>query len=549
MKQSISLWALGIAAIAGFASCSHSNTQGRYIPEEAAIVVHVDGKSLSAKLPWEEVRKNALFQQVEQDSTTKAELKKLLENPENSGIDTKTDLIFFAVKDSLGGYVAFEGTIKNLETFKAFNKEITKGGSEQEKDGINYISKSPMTVGWNKERFIYLFDAPEMSKLNQLDGGYGDGGSIKKSRDLSTGIQQLFAIKESNTLAKESKFSALIKEPGDIHFWMNAEQLNKGAASNPMLAMINLDKMYKGSITTATFSFDNGKVNVDTKSYAGEELTKLYKNYNGGKISEDMLKRIPGTDVSGVMAFHFQPEAFKELFKVMGLEGVANTALQSYAGFSLDDFIKANKGDVVMGLSDFKMEKDSFEREKPSFNFVFAASIGDKDAFNKLINAGKKLGALKGSDDPSKLPIAYSSNGTYFALSNTQANADHYLETPKSNFDFISKINDGPFGGYLNIHSLLASAAPTVESDSTAKVVHALSIKMWDNLLWKGGEFKDNGIHQHMEINLMDKNQNSLKQLNDYANKISELIKAQKDKDREEMKRMMGSDETVPEED
>jgi hypothetical protein len=52
---------------------------------------------------------------------------------------------------------------------------------------------------------------------------------------------------------------------------------------------------------------------------------------------------------------------------------------------------------------------------------------------------------------------------------------------------------------------------------------------MWDNLLSTGGDFKNGGITQHMEINLVDKTTNSLKQLNSYLGVMGSIEKKKKD--------------------
>lgn len=53
--------------------------------------------------------------------------------------------------------------------------------------------------------------------------------------------------------------------------------------------------------------------------------------------------------------------------------------------------------------------------------------------------------------------------------------------------------------------------------------MYEASLKMWDNLIATGGKFNDGGISQHVEINLVDKSTNSLKQLNNYLGTISVL--------------------------
>ena len=151
---------LAAASIILLASCNNSNSQGKFIPKEAAIVIHIDGKSLSAKLPWEEIKQNPAFKQAYNDSTIPAAMKVLLNNPDSAGIDTKTDMLLFVQKDSSGGYVAFEGTVKDEKLFKTFNKQFTEKATESEKDGVNFISQAPLCIGFTKDKFhVYKNDS------------------------------------------------------------------------------------------------------------------------------------------------------------------------------------------------------------------------------------------------------------------------------------------------------------------------------------------------------------------------------------------------------
>ena len=540
-------FAFTIAAIALLASCTKTNTQGKLIPKEAAIVVKVDGKSLSAKLPWEEIKQNPLFKEIYADSSLPATLKSLLNDPESAGIDTKADLMFFAIKDSLGGYVGFEGTVKDEKTFKTFNQTISENGTESENDGVQFISKSPACVGFTKEKFVYVFDAPQISQMDDLSKRMIrdsiDIGPLAK-RDIGSTCKLIFALKESNSLAKDEKFTALMKENGDVQFWMNTEELSKGGSSSAALAMVNLEQFYKGNITTGSINFDEGKIMVKSKTYASEEMIKLFKKYSGGKVNEDMIKRMPGKDVVGIIALNFKPEAIRDLIKLTGLDGLINMGVQKI-GFSTDEFIKANKGDVFLGLSDlalkpdtsaskFKIEGDAITMsQKPSFNFVFSASIVYKDAFNKLVNAGKKIGDGL-NDYNSKFPLAFNSNANYFVMSNSQQNVDQYLRSASANFDFINKINGEPIGAYVNIQTLLKAFESEASKDSSAKTMYDASLKMWDNILWKGGNYSDGGIMQSGEINLVDKTTNSLKQLNQYVAKFSDIYKTQRAKQKQD---------------
>jgi hypothetical protein len=538
-----------------FTACKKTNTQGRLIPEDAAVAVQIDGKSLLSKLSWNEIKENHLFQDIYNDSDLTATVKKLLEDPEKAGIDIHNDLLFFTKKDSTGGYVAIEGSVKDAALLKTFNTGIAKNASEKESDGVHYISQATLCAGWNNEKFVYVIDAPALKELDDLSRRMmKDSIDLPKPmpRDINATCKAVFALKESNSLAQDEKFTRLMKQEGDVRFWLNSEAL--GGAAVGMAAMVNLDKLYKGNITTFAASFDNGKITMKGRSYAGDDLTKLFKKYGGGKLNEDMLKRIPGKEMVAAAGLNFKPEGIKEFLKMLNLDGLVNIGLNSL-GFTMDDFIKANKGDIAFGISDLQLKTDTASnymyrdndlpvtsKMKPDLNFVFAAAIGDKDAFNKLINAGKKLGGK--AENEKSLPIAYNTNGNYFVLSNSKENADKYLAGTNTNNDFISKISGQAFGGYLNMQAAMRPFVNEVSTDSLDKTLYDINLKMWDNILWKGGDIEDGAITQSVEINLLDKTTNSLKQLNMYSSKLADLYKEKKKKQKGDVMAFDDADKT-----
>lgn len=527
------------------ASCGKNNIQGRLVPIGASFVVTMDGKSLSSKLSWEEIKQNPLFAELKADSTVPAAVKSLLDNPENSGVDLKADCLLFALKDSIGTYIGFQGNIKDENKFAAFNKQITENGVESESDKIKFISKYPVCVGWSREKFTYIIDASQVSEVYPpMSGMLRDSNNISHvaRRDIGATCKSVFALKEGNSLAKDERFTQLMKETGDMHFWINSEALMSYGTNPGPLSIMNLEKFYKGSATTGTINFANGQILVKAKSYASGELIDVLKKYAGAKINEEMIRRMPGKDIVAVMAVNFKPEGIRELIKLTGLDGLANSGLQNL-GFTMDDIIKANKGDFLVGVSDLSLQKginsynaegqreDLLLADKPDFKFIFSLSIADKEAFNKILNAGKKLSPEMG--DGSNSPIAYKSDGNWFVISNNIKNVDQFLGKPEGNFDFISKISGKPVGGYVNLQALINVFGQEASKDSAAKIVYDASKKMWSDMLWKGGDYADGGIEQTLEINLVDKTTNSLKQLNQYVTKLSELYNEKRRRQKE----------------
>ena len=524
IKRILPIAFAGIIAMLLFASCSKkSNKEGRYIPATAGVVMHIDGELLNSKLSWDEIKQNYIFKKMIADTSVSSFAKSILENPENSGVNIKSDIIVFVVKDSLGGYSAVEGAIKDEAKFKAMLVNAIKNGKETTKDGFTFFGDEKSSVAYNKEKFVVSYNTPQIAMMDKLQTySIDDTSNVSETnatRDMATTTANILNLKEDASLANNEKFSGLMAEKGDAHFWFNAQYFVSTAALSGISAMANLTKLYDGAITTGTVNFENGKINFDVKSYGGKEITELYKKYNGSDFDKSMVKNIPSQNLAGLFAFNFKPEGIKEFLKLLNMDGLANLGA-GQVGFNLDEFVKANKGDILFAVTDIK--KDSIAGEAASF--IFAASINDKPSFNKIIDAGKKYGGglVVGSTEAAK--YSYNVNDKYFVFTNNKTTTDTYLAgTANSSFSFLDKITGGPFGGYVNFQYILNSLKPKADADSLDIAAYDASVKIWDNLLISGGNFKDGGITQHWEVNMLDKNTNSLKQLNSYLGRMTEI--------------------------
>lgn len=525
-KRFFSFSAIAFMAILLFTSCSKkTNKQGRYIPETVAAVMHINGESLNAKLPWEEIKKNEWFAEMQKDSTMSGFSKSILENPANSGVNVKGDILIFYVTDSSGNYAALEGAITDETKFKSMLLEANKNGKEIVKDGYTYFTDEKNCVAYNKERFFATMATNDYNYFANplplpLDTGYSDVNTTAK-KDMSIVAAQLVALAEDKSMAKNEKFSELLANKGDAHFWINAKYIGGTKNLAGMAAMANISKLYDGAITVGTLNFENGKIDIDAKSYGGKEITDLYKNYNGTGVDKTMLQNIPSQNVAGVFAFNFKPAGIKEFLKILNMDGLANLGA-AQIGFNLEEFVKANKGDILIAATDVKEDSASFGQ--PTAKFIFATSIGDKPSFNKIIDAGKKYGSALGSMGAEK--FAFNTNDKYFVLSNDKVSADKFLAgSTAAAPSYVDKIVGGPFGGFVNFQYLINSMKPKTDADSASVAMYNASLKMWDNMILNGGNFKDGGITQHWEINMLDKNTNSLKQLNTYVGFMSAMQK------------------------
>lgn len=503
-------YVLYLAIIVVASSCSKSNKEGRYIPNAASFVVHLNGKSLSSKLPWEEIKQSELFKKAYSDSSISAFMKSVLDNPENSGIDIQNDILIFGMEDSSGGYTSVQGTIKDETKYTQFNKQVSENATSSESDGIHFSTNQKFTTAWNKDKFVVVMNGNNRRKMpfDYLDSNRTYAPPLPP-RDMLPIAKYIFNLKETNSLGKEEKFTELMKSTGDIHFWINTEIIAAGAmgtqAMGPM-SMFNMNKLYQGSRLTGTVNFENGKITADFKSYSNKEMSELMDKYSGDKINTEMVKRIPSQNLAALFILNFKPEGIRAYLKLLGLDGFANMNAPMF-GASIDDLIKAMKGDLLIAATDIKQDSIG----KPDVSFILATSVADRQAFDKLKKVGEKLIAEKMGNVEGQ-SIFQNMNEKYFAVGNKKQSVDQYISSAgNSNFDFTEKFSSGPFGAYINFQYILKSLAPAMAKDSAGAAIHAASLKMWDNLQgYKLGDM------QHVEINLMDKNTNSLKQMNTY---------------------------------
>ena len=520
MQKSFALLSVSaIIAVMLFSSCGKTNKQGRYIPANAGVVFMVDGESLNAKLPWDEVKQNEIFNKMMADTSVPAFAKLIMENPESSGVNIKSDLIMFMVKDTLGGYAAVMGNLKDAAKFKQFLGNANKEAKEISKEGYTYFSDYKSSVGYNKDKFIITMNTPQLKSVDKMDPMSAPGDTsftmpeVEYTRDMNAITAMVINLKEGNSLGKNERFGDMMKGKGDVHFWFNAEQFNATAGLGAMAAIANLGKFTEGAVVAGIANFDNGKIIIDAKSYGGKEMTDIYRKYSAESFDKSMVKNIPSQNIAGMFALSFKPEGMRELLKFLGVDGLFNMGT-AQMGFNLDDAIKANKGDFLIAITDIK---DDTAKGKDG-QFIFAAAIGDKPSFNKLIDAGRKVESSMNTGDSSTNKYTYNTNDKYFVLTNNKTTTASYLAgTANTSYPFMDKISGGPMGGYVNFQYIMNALKPKVTADSIDRATYDASIKMWDNLYISGGNFKDGGITQHWEINLMDKNTNSLKQLNSYS--------------------------------
>ncbi|HEX7847605.1 MAG TPA: DUF4836 family protein [Chitinophagaceae bacterium] len=524
MKRNLYLPALiAFALLLVFSSCS--NKSGVPVPADAAFVIHVDGKSLSSKLSWDEIKQNEWYKKT-YAQTTDSLARKVLDNPEASGIDIKSDAYFFVTMRGKGGFVGFTCNISDEKAFASFMEKVAKPETVKKDGSISLITEHSSVISWNSNRFVAIADAPGAG------AGFGGGGGKRYSEDSLVVIaKDIYKLKGKKSIGSNSKFADMLKEPGDAHFWVNTGAFY-GSSLPPMLAATKVASLFDGNFTTATLNFENGKIAVDARQFMNKDLMAIYKKNPMKNVDPAILKKIPTGDVAAAIAINYPPAALKEIVTLVGVDGLLSMFLGN-TGLSIDDVVKAANGDIVFTVSDFKVTKEkqtigegpgafSYEDEKASAKLLFGIAIGDKTSFDKVANTIKQQFAGEpGLMEKAKNNIAQQTKDGWYLVGNDSVYLNGF-GAAATDHPFISKISGHPMGGYIDIQKFITGARPVM--DSSAHKIADEAMKVWQDILFYGGGTSGDASTSHFEINFVDKNTNSLKQLNKFLDFVASMF-------------------------
>jgi hypothetical protein len=519
------------------------------IPEDASMVLHINAASLSSKLSWDEIKKSEWFSMMSRDSKPGEFEKKLLDNPESSGIDLKSDMYLFMKTSGNNAYMVFQGKIRDVAAYEAAVKQISDGKEIKKEGGFSYVGEGGNYLTWTADRFIVVGRSDMQMGIRR----YG-GGSVITRDTLLKYVKFLYNLKTNKSIGSDSRFASLLSEPGEMHFWVNSSDFTRNSMPGE-LSMLKAASLVEDIVTAATINFDNGKITATAKSYYNKELEGLYKKYKAGNLNTDMLKRIPGQNISAVFAMNYPPEGVKEFLKLLGVDGLVNGFLGE-AGYSIDEFVKANKGDLMIAVSDFTVKEKEMPLDSggdkpnvhkttvPDAKILFATSINDKAAFDKLI--GILSSKIKEEAVTDKLPdIKYEVKDNWFIAGNAADQVSSFSAGTATDHPFISKISGHPMGGYINLQKII-SGIDRKGMGMMEKMITGDGANIWDDIVFYGGEMKGDASVSYFEINLVDKNSNSLKQLNSYMSSMAKKAKEYESTAEERLKNMNDSTTVKP---
>jgi len=497
------LSAIAVAASL-FTSCRNSKTKDLTVPKDASTVVVINGAAIDSKASWNDLMQADWFRREKQMETDSFD-KQLLEDPEKSGVDLKSDFIYFTHKRDFTTYSVFEGTVKDVSDFEKLLNKKNPGKKTEESGDFNFmlIDKSEF-ISWSNSKFIYI------------SGQQSIGANPSVSVDsLKAYAGSLYDLKKDNAINSVENYSLLLKEDGDIHFWSNTADALSNFQFGP-LPLIAASAMMQGSITAGTINFENGKVVIKSRQYLNATLSKLVESYSARPLSDTLLNHVP-QGASIVIAMNYQPQLIRDFLKVSGTESTTKKFLEDY-NLSFDELLQASEGQVLMTASELgpqaTTENDEMADDIFPFggNLLLAASINNDSAFKKLGTHIRQIFPTASIQVQNK----------WFLVGNSTATVNQFL-SPNNNPTIKEKLSGHPIGIYVDIQKGLQQWNVHGLDSALLQQIN-LSKSFWENIISTGGEFKNGSVNFETSINLADKSTNSLRQFSKYSQQMSGLI-------------------------
>lgn len=517
-------------------SCNNIPDHAKYIPKNAAIVVGIDIKALTKKVAWNAITGSKLFKDMQKQMQGKAGDKSF----EDAGIDVaNTMYAYIAPGSGANGEQRVTALIplSNAGKFETFLNTNFPGKTITQQGKIKTAALNEnMYAGWNDKLLIIM----NTSHYYYSDSALSEPAAPDAAQSIAD-MQAAFNIAPDNSIIHNDRYVALEHEGHDILFWMNYEQVMSKYMDNSgvewMSTLSGMSSFWKDAAVTAGFDFEKGKIAGEVHYYISNDLKNMASEFGGTNADKEMIDKLPAQNLDMLFAYHLSTKGTHDLLEKMGVLGFANLALTNQ-NMDVDYIMNAFTGDMGLALNNFKVKMENIAgdttyggmtpyRASTRFvDFVYVMKINKKQNFDKLLSlAGemiKPMGANAYYFSYGTDSLYMVCNDKYAVVSNKMENAASCLQSKGSHIANAEPVYGHPLGFYMDFQQMVSSIDPAMFNSSLSdSTMLTESRKLLQDMTISGGDFKSNSFEYHMQLNFMNKEENSLIQLMNFAMKLS----------------------------
>jgi|GEM_PF-2154370 len=494
----------------------------KYVHPDSAVLLFFDWDTLIKKgLSWEAVKNlaNSSSPAFEAESSREDLIKKLLDNPSETGIDPlKRGIIFITLtnrNDSrLSGAVVSLNDSMKFNDFIASSLGPSNSGSIKKTNNFNFVEINSGIIGWDDNAVMLL--------TSEIDG-----------IDLQKEMSALFENEnKSNSFYLRPGLKMMLEQPFDLSSWFslntfisNRQSYLEDTDTNSMInLMTNLEITMRLEFLNGCVVINIDAVGLNTNGYIGADLFRK-------KMGPYLFNSLPGKDLIGFLSMAVDmkklnsagviPSKYKkDINNVSPSLGTLDEALSSI-GIGMRDITGSLGGDFLLFATDIGGRKSDIElglaaavRDKVKLNILMSKLIKSniivKDQKSKnvfLINSGKDK---KGSVLSGNIYIILKENRIYIV---TSALKDYLLSKrisrPAVSPELLKLTYDNQVTGYIDIELLVKKLAESGKGETAFTA--ALIGNFFKDIRLIMNQINPASANLRLEINLTDNSENSLK--------------------------------------
>ena len=531
-----------------FTACNSVPDHMRYIPKDAVLVTGINLRSLGKKIAWNMITGSKLFKEMQKRVPQKTG-DDAISGIDKAGIDVMNTFYVYlkSGKTSTGGNKVTATALVPLSDaaqWEAYILKVFPQGEIKQHGDIRELSMgNNMLAGWNKNTLIVLSliaNTPDYASM--MNGDPSATMAPPAAPDMVAELDTAFAVSKGNTIKGNANFDKLQKEGHDLSMWINYDQIMSQYMAESVAARMGgvslSNTLWKGTAFACGFDFKKGKITGDMTYYTPAEMSEVYKELGSTSADKDMLERMPKSNLDMMMSLHLSPKGIKSLLEKTGFLGLANIGL-SAENMNVDDVLDAFTGDMAVTVCDLSVQ-DATPAQDPNVEMMmpktagsicYVLKINKKENFMKLFELVKRQGMQ---------PIAngyyapLTAQDTFFVLMNDKyavagnkyVNVNGMLQGTfkgdKVSDVVSSQVYGHPFAMFLDIQQAIRNINLSKTMTGNDSTIYAESKKLVSNISLNGGDFKDNSITSHMEVNFTNTDENSIIALLDFGMRMSD---------------------------
>jgi hypothetical protein len=396
-----------------FTSCSNKGPrEAAFIPKTASAVIVLDPGAMQDKLTSGGISVDTLFSRIfKNDSSDTEDRKKLDDFRNNAGIDWKKQLFFsFSQKGNLtdGNTTVMNimGSLSDATKFESWikgHKEFSSKTISKEKTYSYLLAEDNTMLSWtDKNVIVTIYNYTQRPSYDTVAMEFKVPEKKNVDADLKKEVNTYYTQEKDASMAGVQAFTSMFKDKADGYVFTSSNS-SLSALSMLPLSLPKVEELMKDNYSSATLSFEAGKIVAKSATYTNPIVSNILKQYAGPTVNLSMIERYPSDKINGIMLASFNPEIFSGFLKQLEMEGLINGRLEK-AGFTIQDLYKSLKGEIAVVVSDLgfsqpepqqKTDEEDMTRKKPLGKMIFNAPVGDKASFTKLMDKVVELGYIR----------------------------------------------------------------------------------------------------------------------------------------------------------